>query len=173
MCTLGLMNLSKGLKTVDSIDQQILIEIADDLTICKDLYGEIGRKLMIPKEEVLNRLKKMHSIGLVKRIGPLIRHYKTEFCVNAMVVWSIRDEVLNEKCKVLQQNEKVSHVYQRETRNCWPYNLYTMIHGKNVDEIEGLVLHLSSKLSTKNYRILYTKKEWKKTSPDLSYYLGE
>ncbi|MFZ5968447.1 MAG: Lrp/AsnC family transcriptional regulator [Bacillota bacterium] len=157
---------------MDAIDKKILVEIADDLVATKDIFGEIGAKLGIPEEEVLKRLRRMQSDGILKRIAPVISHYNTGYAVNAMVVWIIGDEEKYEVGKMIKNNENISHIYERETRENWPYNLYTMIHGKSPEEIESIVDELSARMDNKTYKVLYTKRQWKKTSPDMKYYLS-
>ncbi|MBB6214985.1 DNA-binding Lrp family transcriptional regulator [Anaerosolibacter carboniphilus] len=157
---------------IDMIDRRILLEISDDLNIHEDIFGEISGRVGISKDELLNRLTRMQNEGILKRISPVIKHYNAGYVANAMVVWDIEDNERQMIEKLAKSNENISHVYERERRENWPYNLYTMIHGQNAEEVTHIVDELSRKIGNKAYRILYTKKQWKKTSPDMKYYLS-
>ena len=157
---------------VDIIDKQILIKLADDLNISKDIFQEIGTRVGISRGELLKRLVRMQNKGILKRIAPVVKHYNTGYVSNAMVVWIIEDNQKRLVEKLIENNENISHVYERVSTENWPYNFYTMIHGQNSREIEHIVDDLSKKMGSKAYRILYKKKQWKKTSPDMKYYLS-
>ena len=61
--------------------------------------------------------------------------------------------------------EQVSHAYERHTNKNWPYNLYTMIHGKNEQDVQETVHRMSKACSISDYRVLITEKELKKVAP--------
>jgi len=63
---------------------------------------------------------------------------------------------------IFRQTTEISHCYERETCSGWPYNIYTMIHGRT----SGLVWDirkLSRNTGIKDYQALFTLKELKKT----------
>ncbi len=53
---------------------------------------------------------------------------------------------------------------KKPARSDWPYNLYTMFHASDKKEVESLVHRVAKDAGVKEYRILYTVKEWKKKS---------
>ncbi|MDI6704510.1 MAG: Lrp/AsnC family transcriptional regulator, partial [bacterium] len=57
---------------------------------------------------------------------------------------------------------EVSHCYERATTSCWNYNLFTMIHARSKRVCEEIVMDISKKIKIKDYKILYTTKEFKK-----------
>jgi hypothetical protein len=61
--------------------------------------------------------------------------------------------------------EQVSHAYERQTAQGWPYNLYTMVHCKSAEEVRGVVERMSRACGVTDYRILVTQKELKKVPP--------
>ena len=60
---------------------------------------------------------------------------------------------------------EVSHAYEREVNENWPYNLYSMVHGKSVKDVKQIVRKMSRKCRISDYCILFTEKEFKKTPP--------
>jgi DNA-binding Lrp family transcriptional regulator len=65
----------------------------------------------------------------------------------------------------LAEFKEVTHAYERKTAENWPYNLYTMVHGADIQEVEQTVKRMSQACRVSDYRILATKKELKKVPP--------
>ena len=60
----------------------------------------------------------------------MVKHRKLGFKANAMVVWNIADDKVNEVAALLSSCPEVSLCYRRPRRlPDWPYNLFCMIHG--------------------------------------------
>ena len=60
---------------------------------------------------------------------------------------------------------EVSHAYERNTVENRPYNVYTMVHGANLEKVEKTTARMSQVCGVSNYRILVTEKELKKAPP--------
>lgn len=58
----------------------------------------------------------------------------------------------------------VTHCYERKCYPEWPYNFYSMIHGKNREEIDIIINEFVHEIGIKKYQILYSTEEFKKTS---------
>ncbi|HWW63113.1 MAG TPA: Lrp/AsnC family transcriptional regulator, partial [Thermoanaerobaculia bacterium] len=64
-----------------------------------------------------------------------------------------------------------SHCYLRPVYDDWPYNLYTTVHGRSVDECESIINDLAIDTGLTQKQALYPTKEYKKArihffSPD-------
>jgi DNA-binding Lrp family transcriptional regulator len=59
---------------------------------------------------------------------------------------------------------QVSHCYERPLSTEWHYNLYTMLHAKSRESCRKIAQEISRKTGIKDYRLLYSTKEFKKTS---------
>ncbi len=59
---------------------------------------------------------------------------------------------------------QISHCYRRNPTPDWPYNLYTMIHGKDEESCRVIAGQIAEKTSVTSYTILFSRKELKKTS---------
>ena len=82
-----------------------------------------------------------------------------------MVAWQIEPERIGEIGQIFAGLKEVSHAYERYTCENWPYNLYTMVHGKSAEDVQQIVRRMSEASGVSNYRILVTEKELKKVSP--------
>ena len=82
-----------------------------------------------------------------------------------MVVWRVQRERIDEVGGILGGFEEVSHAYERQTAENWPYNIYTMVHGKNERELRETVERMSQASAVSDYRMLFTERELKKVPP--------
>ena len=96
-------------------------------------------------------------------MGAVLRHREVGFKANALCAWCVPPNKLDDIAQVMSSHSAVSHCYDRTPAPNWNYNLYTMIHAKTRDECEKIIGELSSLTGITNYKILYTKREWKKT----------
>ena len=103
--------------------------------------------------------------GRLRRIGAIIGHSEVGWGAGAMVVWQVDPERLDEVGRILAGFEQVSHVYERHACKNWPYNIYTMVHGKNAEQVQRTVEHMRRACGAWRYRVLVTEKELKKTPP--------
>lgn len=102
--------------------------------------------------------------GVIRRFGAAIKHHKTGFTHNAMGVWNIPEDQLDEIGPIMASFKEVSHVYARPSYPTWPHNAYTMIHGTSREECEKVAERIKEATGLPEPRLLYSTKEFKKMS---------
>ncbi len=145
-------------------DYQLIASIQDGLPLVSHPYAEIGRQLGMGEGEVICRIGEMHKKGIIKRMGVVVRHRELGYTANAMVVWDVPDERLDEVGSMLGSQHGITLCYQRPRRLPeWPYNLFCMIHGLSrsavLASIEQMVSEL--KLEEINYQVLFSGRRFK------------
>ncbi|MDS1029280.1 Lrp/AsnC family transcriptional regulator [Bacillota bacterium LX-D] len=153
---------------LDHIDKDIISYLSEDITLDPDLYKCLSQELNITEEELLLRLKKMKQFGYLKRISPIIYHYNTDYTYNGLISWIVSKEKINQLVEMMCLFHNISHIYERRPSTLWPYNFYSMIHGRDKEEIENVIKIIADRTGIDQYLVLYTTREWKKTSPKLS-----
>lgn len=99
-------------------------------------YAEIGRRCSMDEQDVIDGLKMLIATGVIKRFGVIVRHHELGYNANAMVVWDIPDAEVAEVGRRLGAFDFVTLCYRRPRRlPAWPYNLFSMIHGRDRDEV--------------------------------------
>jgi DNA-binding Lrp family transcriptional regulator len=117
-----------------------LAEIQDGLPLEPAPYAAVARRLGITEAAVIERLGELKTAGLVRRFGVVVRHHELGYRANAMVVWDIADEAVRAAGGRLAELPFVTLCYRRPRRPPdWPYNLFTMIHGRDRRAVEALV----------------------------------
>jgi len=102
---------------------------------------------------------------LIRRVGAIVDHFKVGLSGGGMAVWQVDPERVEQVGEILAGFREVRHAYERNTVENWPYNVYTMVHGANFEEVEKTVARMSQACGVSNYRILVTEKELKKVPP--------
>ena len=72
---------------MDSRDVQVLAALEDGLPLVPDPYGEIGRKLGMNGDEVLERVQNLRDAGVIRRFRARINQRKLGITANALVAW--------------------------------------------------------------------------------------
>ncbi len=130
------------------------------LTPYSDLAGEMG----IEADKLLTEIKKFLELGLMRRLGAILVHHKSGFIANAMGVWVVPEEKVIETGTKMASFGEVTHCYHRKSFSGWPYNLYTMVHGRSDQECLNILSEISRATEINRYEALFSVKELKKIS---------
>ena len=151
------------MENLSQLDREIIKALQEDFPLCEEPYKVLAERVGISEEEFLQRVKELVAEKKIRKMGAVLRHREVGFNANALCAWNVPPDKLDDIAQVMSSHAAVSHCYDRTPAPNWNYNLYTMIHAKTRDECEQIIKELSTMTGVTNYKILYTKKEWKKT----------
>ncbi len=146
------------------LEKKIIAAIQDDLPVSQRPYLDIAQKLGIGEDKVLSALKSLHERGIIRRFGATLRHQKSGFNANAMIAWQVSEDKIEAVGKQMARFAQVTHCYRRNPAADWPYNLYTMVHAADEDACREIARQISDITAVKNYAVLFSRRELKKTS---------
>ena len=158
--------MSTSLQTVDAIDRAIIVATQGGLPLVARPYHVIAERLQLDPEELMTRMRRLQTVGVIRRLGVVPNHYAIGYKANGMSVWDVPDERVDELGEAVGGFEFVSHCYCRPRRlPQWPYNLFAMVHGKNRDEVEQQVTQIAAFLGeqARSHAVLYSTRILKKT----------
>ncbi|MFH2012275.1 MAG: siroheme decarboxylase subunit beta [Pseudomonadota bacterium] len=150
--------------SLTNLDKKIIREIQKDLPITTNPYLNIAEKLGISEENLLKKIQEFIDKGYIRRFGATLRHRKVGINANAMAVWSVPDKDVEKVGKRMASFKEVTHCYERYTIPEWNGNLFTMIHAKTKEECLKIVKKISEETGIKDYELLFSTEEFKKTS---------
>ncbi|GFP75357.1 siroheme decarboxylase subunit beta [Clostridium fungisolvens] len=154
---------------IDNFDKKIIRKLQENISISATPFKEIADELNMNEDDLISKIKTYNEAGILKRVGAILYHRKAGFNANAMVVWKIDDKNLDEAGKYMASFSEISHCYERKPCDSWDYNLYSMVHGKDKESCNKIIEKISNDLGVKDYKILYSTRELKKTS--MKYFL--
>ena len=143
-------------------DIEFLKHIQNGLPLTRTPYDDIGKALGLSEQEVIDKLKRLLGEGKIRRLAASIAHRKIGIVSNAMCVWKVPVDKVDEIGKIMANFEEVTHCYERPTFPGMEHNVYTMIHGYNDQECEEVIANIQEKTGIDDYIILYSEKEFKK-----------
>jgi len=146
------------------LEKRIVQGLQEDLPIISRPFRAVAARIGITEGELLAAIRRFMKNGTIRRFGATLRHQRSGFSANAMVVWRVGADDLARVAKVLASFREVTHCYQRPALAGWPYRLFTMVHGRSRDECEELARRMAEKAGVPDYRLLFTVDELKKTT---------
>lgn len=147
----------------DETDIKLLRHIQDGIPLTERPYQDIADALGLSEDEVMDRIKRLLDEKKIRRFAASVAHRKIGINSNAMTVWRVPPERVDEFGPIMAGFPEVTHCYERPTYPDWPYNVFTMIHGYTEEECERVIEAIKEKTGLDDYVILYSEKEFKKT----------
>jgi DNA-binding Lrp family transcriptional regulator len=147
-----------------AIEKKLIRKLQEDIPLVSQPYKAIADELGITEYEVLEKVQEFCNNGVIRRLGASLNHRNIGVKANAMVVWYVPEQRIEEVSKVMVSFKEVSHCYQRPILQNWHYNIFTMIHGLSRQQCESVVNEIQGIIDIHEYDILYSTKELKKTS---------
>jgi DNA-binding Lrp family transcriptional regulator len=157
--------LDSGIYVLDDLERRIIHHLQGDLPLTARPFAVLAGKIGISEEELLERIKLQKEQGILRRFGVTLDHQLAGFKANAMVAWYVPEDKIEEIGPLMASFKEVSHCYQRRVQGKWRYNLFTMVHGKSKKDCQGIARRIAENTGIKDYVLLLTLREYKKTSP--------
>lgn len=143
-------------------DPRLIRSLEEDLPLVPRPFEELAKKVGLTEEELLAGARELKEKEVMRRYAGVLNHRRVGFLANAMTVWRVPEERIEEVGQLMASFDAVSHCYQRPTYPDWPYNLYAMIHGRSQKDCTKVVSALAEATLISDYRMLYSTKEYKK-----------
>lgn len=150
---------------ISDIEKRVLTVLQRGFPRSQTPYKDMAERVGISTEQLLDILESWKREGKLRRIGSIVDHFKVGLSGGAMVTWEVEPQRVQQVGATLADFKEVSHAYERGTAENWPFNIYTMVHGADIREVEQTVRRMSRACGVSNYRILMTEKELKKVPP--------
>ena len=149
---------------LSALDKNVIRALQGDFPLVPEPYKELAARAGVTEDVFLARVRELSEKKMIRKMGAVLRHREIGFAANALCAWEVPADRLDDVAKSMAASPSISHCYDRNTAPGWPYNLYTMIHGHSRAECESIADQLGKENHIENRVMLYSKKEWKKTS---------
>lgn len=145
------------------IEKKIVNLIQDDIPLTKRPFKSLGEQAELSEEKVLAILGSLRERGIIRKFGAILRHQKAGFTRNFMVVWAAPQEKIDAAGRALSSFREVTHCYERTPPFAGKYTLFSMVHCREGEE-KAILKKLSTAAGIKDYKILTSEEEYKKSS---------
>jgi len=116
----------------------------------------------LKRDDVLKIINGLIDTGIIRRIAAVVNHRKLGFTANVMFAGELAKEKIVEAGERLARFGIVSHCYERKTFEGWRYNLFAMMHGRSMGEIQHVINQFVEAEKIDAFELLPTAKELKK-----------
>jgi DNA-binding Lrp family transcriptional regulator len=144
------------------LHHEIILRVQYDIKFVSEPFKEIIEALNIDYDTFFTILHELQDAGVMRRFASILNHRKAGFNANAMVVWDVDENEGESIGKKAAAFSAVSHCYLRPKYPNWPYNLFTMVHGKTTEETNGIIEEMAQEIDAKEHMPLYSSREFKK-----------
>ena len=160
---------------LSSLDRRLLVEIDDGFPLSATPYADIADAVDADTDAVLAAVERLLAEGCIKRVGCVVNHVVTGFDSNCMVVWDVPDDELDELGTVVGSLPYVTLCYHRPRRpeQDWPYNLFTMVHGRQPEAVDSVIDELADEYLPVEHERLYSTETLKQTGAQYDRLVGE
>ena len=144
-------------------ERKIAKHIQGDISLEKRPFKRIGEETGLNEEEVIGTINDLKKKEIIRKFGAILRHQRAGIVKNAMVIWAVPEERCEAIGNILASLREITHCYERTPPFEGEYNLFAMMHFKN-DNPERLIQEISLRADIKDYIVLETEEEFKKSS---------
>lgn len=104
---------------MDALDRRLLNEIQKAIPLVPRPFRALGRKLGLPEEEVLRRVRRLKQEDIIRQIGPIFSSRRLRY-QSTLAAFRVEPERLDEVAEVVSAHRGVSHNYSRDhAYNLW------------------------------------------------------
>ena len=146
---------------LNKTEKQILWKLEDDLDVISEPFDFLCSKGLEMKG-VLRIIQGLIDKGVIRRIAAIVDHRKLGFVANILFCSEVPQNRIVEAGEALARFGAVSHCYERKTVEDWPYNLFAMMHGKSMGEIQHVINKFTESEKIDSFELLPTAAELKK-----------
>ncbi len=149
-------------KPYDEFDRAVIRATQGDLPVVSEPWNESAQQLGISVDELLAQLEAMKERGLLRRVAGILYHRRAGFSANGMGVWQVPADQIAEIGPKMAAYRGVSHCYERPTYADWPYQIFTMAHGRSKQECDAILDAIADEFPIEQRATLYSSTEFKK-----------
>ena len=149
---------------MDQKDLDLLKIAQDGVQLTSQPYQVLGDMMGLSEQEVIERLYALQVEGIIRRCAATIGHRALGILANALIAWKVAPEDVERAGVLFASVDEVTHCYERSKAEDWPYNLYTMVHSKSRQDCLKIADQLSQESGIREYKVLFSEFEYKKTS---------
>jgi len=157
------------------LEADLLLEIQGGFPLSQTPYKDVADSIGADVSDVVDAIDRLLETGCIKRIGCVVNHVVTGFENNCMVVWDVPDEKLDEWGETVGSLPYVTLCYHRPRRTDqgWPYNLFTMVHGREAEAVDAKIDELADDYLPVDHERLYSTATLKQTGAQYEQLLAD
>ncbi len=103
------------MKGLSELERRLLDEVQEDLPLTERPYLEVAKRLGITEDEVIDALKKLKALRVLRYVGPSFDSRRLGY-VTTLAAVEVPMELAEEVAKKIAERPEVTHCYIRDHR---------------------------------------------------------
>jgi len=151
--------VSEDYNRLDEIDRKIVQILQDDFPIVEHPWKEVGDKLNITENQVIQRLKRLNELGVTRKIGSITDASKVGLTAATLVAMKVPKNKVDDVACTINEYGNISHNYEREHE----YNVWFTITASSNEGLTSILEEIKQKtgIPPSNVLNLPTKQRFK------------
>jgi DNA-binding Lrp family transcriptional regulator len=143
-------------RNISEDDRAAIRALQEDVPLTSRPFDLWGDQVGLSYEELLDRAHDLQRRKIMRRFSAVLYHRKAGFRANAMGVWKVPED------RIEEVGDAFAH-YQAAIYEDWPYSIFSMVHGRSVEECEAVLDAMAAETGITERLSLYSTREYKKT----------
>ena len=148
----------------DEEAKALVRRLEGDLPVCGRFFAPLAEASGMTEAALLERLRAWQALGVLRRVGLLLRHREIGYKANGMCCWDVPEAEVLEMGRRVASFPEVTHCYERPKMAQFPFRLYAMIHRPTWAGTQALFERISREAGLEGGQLLLSLTEFKKTS---------
>ena len=119
-------------------DLHILDALQDDVPLVSRPFAAIARRLGIPEQVLLERLRRLQDEGIVRGISPILESRHMGLFAATLIALHVSEDRVHEIAAIISSYPEVSHNFRRDHY----YALWFTLSGKNEEAIQSVLAEI-------------------------------
>ncbi|MHB8110925.1 MAG: siroheme decarboxylase subunit alpha [Syntrophorhabdaceae bacterium] len=132
---------------MDAIDKRILNLIQEEFPLVERPFAAIGEKLGITDKNVQDRILRLKTLGIIRRIGPVLDAKKIGYH-SLLCASTVPPDLIDDVARTVNAEPSVTHNYERAGK----LNLWFTVTMKNNRDIDDFIAGIEKRFSITIYR---------------------
>jgi DNA-binding Lrp family transcriptional regulator len=150
-------------RPLDAEEIEFVKLLQSELPLQTRPFDALAKRTGLPEDRFFEAVLRFRDRGQIKRMVATVQQRKAPFQTNAMSVWAVPEERVEEFARGLVSNSAVLRAFVRPTYPDWPYNVFATIHTRSVDECEAIVREIADSTGITLTQTLFPTREYKNT----------
>ena len=134
----------------DPVDLKLLDLLQDEFPLSSSPWETIGEKIGMSGEDVLSRVRDLHSRGVIRSISPILETGRIGLLASTLVAMQVPGPDIPRVVAIINEYPQVSHNYEREHE----YNVWFTLSTRDQDECTRLIREIIARTGVPPERVL-------------------
>jgi DNA-binding Lrp family transcriptional regulator len=143
-------------------DIRAIRALQENLPLADRPFKSLAEQAGLSEDALLAAAHRLLQRRQMRRFAAVLRHREAGFAANCMGVWNVPDGRVDAVGPAMARFDAVSHCYLRPRYEDWPYNVFTMVHGRSRDECRTVLAAIASETGVDDRDELWSVQEFKK-----------